>query len=144
MNFFLFNNNRYYRGAEGILLMFDLTNRQSFGNIQNWFRSIEEHSNANCEIILIGNKYDLKDKRVVTYEEANGLAAQYNCDYFETSALTGKNVVETYETLTRLIVQKKFRNSNDDNSNVNNVNNQDNGNISLKVQKTKQSFTCCN
>jgi small GTP-binding protein len=58
----------YYRGAMGILLVYDITNEKSFDSIRNWIRNIEEHASADVERMLVGNKCDMNDKRQVSKE----------------------------------------------------------------------------
>ncbi|NXQ04841.1 RAB10 protein, partial [Vidua macroura] len=55
----------YYRGAMGIMLVYDITNAKSFENISKWLRNIDEHANEDVERMLLGNKCDMEDKRVV-------------------------------------------------------------------------------
>ena len=56
----------YYRGAMGIMLVYDITNEKSFDNIKNWIRNIEEHASADVEKMILGNKCDMNDRRQVT------------------------------------------------------------------------------
>ena len=56
----------YYRGAMGIMLVYDVTNSKSFDNIAKWLRNIQEHSNPDVEKMILGNKCDMEDKRVVS------------------------------------------------------------------------------
>ncbi|XP_036096272.1 ras-related protein Rab-8A isoform X2 [Molossus molossus] len=58
----------YYRGAMGIMLVYDITNEKSFDNIRNWIRNIEEHASADVEKMILGNKCDVNDKRQVSKE----------------------------------------------------------------------------
>ena len=77
----------------GFILMFDLTSELSFLNVRNWITQLQTH--AYCEdpdIILVGNKTDLEDRRVVDFNRAKDFADKHNCDYIETSAATGENV----------------------------------------------------
>ena len=57
----------YYRGAMGIMLVYDITNEKSFDNIKNWIRNIEEHASADVEKMILGNKCDMNDRRQVRY-----------------------------------------------------------------------------
>jgi small GTP-binding protein len=57
----------YYRGAMGIMLVYDITNEKSFENIKNWIRNIEENASADVEKMLLGNKCELNEKRQVCY-----------------------------------------------------------------------------
>lgn len=74
----------WYKGARGILLIFSIIDRKSFENIKRWFKDIEENL-EDFSIFLIGNKMDLKEKRVVSYKEGFELAKSIKCNYFETS-----------------------------------------------------------
>ena len=57
----------YYRGAMGIMLVYDITNEKSFENIKNWIRNIEEHASADVEKMILGNKCDMNDRRQVRH-----------------------------------------------------------------------------
>ncbi|KAG2389060.1 hypothetical protein C9374_014460 [Naegleria lovaniensis] len=78
----------YYRGAMGIMLTYDVTDEQSFLNIRNWMKNIEEHAADNVNKMLIGNKCDLIEKRVVEVERGQQLAKSYGIPFMETSAKT--------------------------------------------------------
>ena len=79
-----------YRGAHGILAIFDLSNRDTFTQMRCWIDSIKSNSGDPIDIVLLGNKSDLE--RAVDREEAEELAAQYQIKYFETSALYENNI----------------------------------------------------
>ena len=102
----------YYRGAHGILLIYDVTDKESFKNLQNWLIEIEKNANKNVLKVLIGNKTDLEDKRAVTYNEGKEFADTYGLKFIETSAKKNSNVNEAFETLGREIMaanaDKKF------------------------------------
>ena len=91
----------YYRGAHGILLIFDVTDKDSFKNLSNWLIEIEKNASKNVLKVLIGNKSDLEDKRVVTYNQGKEFADTYGLKYIETSAKKNLNVNEAFETLGR-------------------------------------------
>ena len=84
----------FYRQAQGVLICYDVTNRESFENVKNWIDSIDNHAKPNIQKVLIGNKIDLIDDRKITKEEAQNLADEHNIPYFETSAKLDKNVSE--------------------------------------------------
>eukprot|EP01084_Bolivina_argentea_P306782 530178_1 len=98
----------YYRGAHGILIVFDITSRETFAAVREPLLTVERHSNENHCKILVGNKLDLIDKRVVSFEEADALAKEYNMKYIEVSAKTGENVNAAFETLIIEIYKKKI------------------------------------
>ena len=87
----------YYRGAHGILVVFDISRRDTFNQTRMWIDSIKDASTDSIDVILIGNKCDLE--RAVTREEAEDLAAQYKIKYFETSAKDNTNVEEAFKYL---------------------------------------------
>nr|CAD7448294.1 unnamed protein product [Timema bartmani] len=97
----------FYRDAMGFLLLFDLTNEQSFLEIRNWLDQLRTH--AYCDdpdVILCGNKCDLEDKRVVSEQAAQDMADKYGLVYVETSAVTGMNVSLAVELLLERIMQR--------------------------------------
>ena len=89
----------YYKGAQGILLVFDLTEKESFESLNNWLIEIEKNANKNVIKLLIGNKNDLEDKRVVSYNEAKDFADSNGLKYVETSAKTNNNVTEAFSEI---------------------------------------------
>ncbi|KAM0906615.1 hypothetical protein ACQ4PT_016666 [Festuca glaucescens] len=96
----------YYRGAMGILLVYDVTDESSFNNIRNWIRNIEQHASDNVNKILVGNKVDMDAKRVVSTAQGQKLADEYGIKFFETSAKTNQNVEEVFFTIARDIKQR--------------------------------------
>ena len=94
------------RRCDGIILMYDITKRNTFCSIKEWYNSIYELT-ENINLILIGNKCDLKDKRVVSEEEGLKEAQNYKISYFETSAKDGINVEKSLDDLIEKIIAKK-------------------------------------
>ncbi|OHT12106.1 Ras-related protein ORAB-1 [Tritrichomonas foetus] len=84
----------YYRGAHGILVVFDISRRDTFNQTRMWIDSIKDASSDSIDVILIGNKCDLE--RAVTKDEAEELASNYKIRYFETSAKDNTNVEEAF------------------------------------------------
>ncbi|XP_044516061.1 ras-related protein Rab-8B [Gracilinanus agilis] len=106
----------YYRGAMGIMLVYDITNEKSFDNIKNWIRNIEEHASSDVERMILGNKSDMNDKRQVSKERGEKLAIDYGIKFLETSAKSSINVEEAFFTLARDIMTKLNRKMNDSSS----------------------------
>ena len=96
----------YYRGALGIMLVYDVTNEKSFHNISKWMRKIEENANEDVEKILVANKCDLEEKRKVTRERGEMLAQNHCIRYVETSALSSSNIDHAFTLLTQDILNK--------------------------------------
>ncbi|KAL4660702.1 ras-related protein Rab-27A-like isoform X1 [Arapaima gigas] len=100
----------FFRDAMGFLLLFDLTNEQSFLNVRNWMSQLQMHAYCeNPDIVLCGNKCDLDDERVVKEQEARELADKFGIPYLETSAASGQNVSQAVELLLDLIMKRMER-----------------------------------
>ena len=88
---------QYITGLNGIILVFDLTGMETFGKVKDWFDSIKENTDVEKTVIcLVGNKLDLKEKKVVNSEEAKKKGESFGMTYMETSAFTGEKVDELY------------------------------------------------
>uniref|UniRef100_A0A1A8K6D4 Ras-related protein SEC4 n=5 Tax=Nothobranchius TaxID=28779 RepID=A0A1A8K6D4_NOTKU len=94
----------YYRGAMGIMLVYDICNEKSFDNIKNWIRNIEEHASSDVEKMILGNKCDMTDRRQVSKDRGEKLAIDYGVKFLETSAKSGLNVEEAFYTMARDIL----------------------------------------
>lgn len=93
----------YYKGANGIILTYDVTDENSFKNIRTWVKQIEQNAQSSVCKVLVGNKCDREDRKV-TFEDGQKLAKEFNMQFFETSAKTNYNVNETFTYLTREIL----------------------------------------
>ncbi|XP_061139645.1 ras-related protein Rab-8B-like [Syngnathus typhle] len=94
----------YYKGAMGIMLVYDISNEKSFENIKNWIRNIEEHASSDVEKMVLGNKCDMSDRRQVSKDRGEKLAIDYGVKFLETSAKTSLNVEEAFYTMGRDIL----------------------------------------
>ena len=97
----------YYNGADGIILVFDTTRSSTFSNINNWYSSAVKYGLSGVPRILIGNKVDLVDERKIILPMAEHLSEKLNAPYFETSALTGKNVKIVFHKIAELVFKYK-------------------------------------
>ena len=95
----------YFRGAHGIFLIYDITNRDSFKNLENWLIEIEKNASENVLKILIGNKNDLEDERDIASDEGKAFANRNGMQFIETSAKMNTNVNEAFETLGKLMIE---------------------------------------
>jgi small GTP-binding protein len=101
----------FYRGSRGGLLLYDVTRRRTFLNVENWKEEAFSNLQNEIPLILVANKVDLKDSRVVTVEEGEKYAKKNGFIYVESSALTGENVEEAYSTLCLKMIEDS-RNAN--------------------------------
>lgn len=96
----------YYKGAHGIILVYDITDRQSFKDIENWLAEVDKYGNENVVKMLVGNKSDLEANRQVKTEEGKSLADSLNIKFLETSAKDAINVEKAFTTLSNEIKSK--------------------------------------
>jgi len=102
----------YFRGAHGILLLYDVTNKDSFKNLENWLTEIEKNSSDKVLKILLGNKCDLSDDREISKEEGQAFAIRNGMEFMETSAKMNTNVSEAFETLGKLMIEFSSKGNN--------------------------------
>ena len=93
----------YYSKAACALIIYDITDYKSLESVKNWIDEIKLYSNPNIYLILVGNKIDLKSKRVISIEKGKQLAEKYELDFFESSALTGENINSIFFKACRVI-----------------------------------------
>ena len=86
----------YIKGSRGVLLIYDISRKETFENIDNWYRDIKETGDEECIIELIGNKSDLEESRQVPKIDGESIANKFNVSFFEASALKDNNVTETF------------------------------------------------
>nr|CAD7400352.1 unnamed protein product [Timema poppensis] len=96
----------YYRGAMGIMLVYDITNEKSFENIVKWLRNIDEHANEDVEKMILGNKNDMEDKRVVSKDRGEAIAREHSIRFMETSAKANINIERAFNELAEAILDK--------------------------------------
>ncbi|KAH7689567.1 rab family protein 10 [Aphelenchoides avenae] len=96
----------YYRGAMGIMLVYDITNAKSFDNIAKWLRNIDEHASEEVVKMLLGNKCDMTDRRVVSKERGEKIAIDHQIRFLETSAKANINIDKAFYDLAEAILDK--------------------------------------
>ena len=115
--------------TKGILIVYDVTERSSFDALTFWLKSYKENAHSGSVCLVIGNKIDLKDKRVVSTEEGKNIAQQYGVHFIETSAKDAINVEEAFLNVAKEIMDKE-----NENNNKKNVN---------KRKENKENNACC-
>ena len=96
-------SSNYLKNVNGVLLVYDITNFDSFKKIDYWNNQIKYYNNHNkYSIVLIGNKIDLDNQRVVNFNYGQNLSKKINCEFFETSAKDNINVDQVFETISLL------------------------------------------
>ena len=95
----------YYRGCHVILIVYDVTIRKSFENVTTWVECVDKFAKTNVLRILVGNKTDLEDKRVISKEEGKKLAEENGLKFYEISAKTMNGLVEMFEDVAKEYVQ---------------------------------------
>ncbi|KAF8451339.1 ATP synthase regulation protein NCA2-domain-containing protein [Terfezia claveryi] len=101
----------YYRGAMGILLVYDVTDERSFNNIRTWFSNVEQHATEGVNKILIGNKCDWEEKRAVSTERGQALADELGIPFLEVSAKSNINVEKAFYSLAQDIKKRIMDNA---------------------------------
>eukprot|EP00826_Nyctotherus_ovalis_P054154 TRINITY_DN707_c0_g2_i3.p1 TRINITY_DN707_c0_g2~~TRINITY_DN707_c0_g2_i3.p1 ORF type:complete len:210 (-),score=53.95 TRINITY_DN707_c0_g2_i3:149-778(-) len=96
----------YYKGAHGIMVVYDVTDRESFQAVEGWLAEVEKRAAKDVVKVLIGNKADLAGDRKVSYEEGLEMAKQWGMKFLETSAKSGTNVQQCFQMLTEEVDQK--------------------------------------
>ena len=127
----------YIKKAKGILLVYDITDKRSFESLGNWMNDIEEEEVADkVPIILVGNKSDLEEERVISKQEGEKVAKQYNLKFYETSCKNGDNVENCFLDLARQIVDRmKEKKGNISQENIKNLN--------ISNEKKRNRRDCC-
>lgn len=125
----------YYHGTNGIVLVFDLTDRDSFNNLHNWMNDINDLIIENTSIILIGNKCDLTSYKTISQNEINDFIKKYNCNisYFECSSKLGTGIDKAFVELGKKMLMTEIK--------------EDIGSLQIndaeKLVKSDYSSSCC-
>ena len=136
----------FYRNSSLALIVYSVTSKDSFKNIDMWLRELRTQSNPDVKIILIGNKIDLTDQRVVTKEEGELFAEKNNMNLFlETSAKTGFNAQSTFIQMANILYQDylKYKNDGDQDQVSDSINEPMETTGKTFEHKKKEKSGCC-
>ncbi|XP_042357142.1 ras-related protein Rab-15-like [Plectropomus leopardus] len=100
---------QYYRRAQGIIFVYDITSEPSFQHLVKWASDVDEYAPGKVQRILVGNKSDDELRRQVTRDQGSKLAESYGMEFFETSASTSSNITESFTRVTELVLQAHKR-----------------------------------
>lgn len=114
-------SNAQYKNMNGVIVIYDVTDHKSYDCVSSWIASLNKYADSAKEIILIGNKIDLKEQIVVSTQEGEKLAQYYNCPFIETSAKDSINVEEGFLRIIYNIYRKSLLNNNKNPITSNNI-----------------------
>lgn len=109
----------YYRGSDGALLVYDITDQDSFQKVKSWVRELKQMRGSEIALIIVGNKTDLEEQRAIVYDTALRYAQTVGAQYVETSAKENEGVTELFELLTQLMVEHHGNKQQNDTNNTN-------------------------
>ncbi|KAF7631165.1 Ras and EF-hand domain-containing protein [Meloidogyne graminicola] len=101
---------QYFRKADGVILMYDVTSETSFVNVRNWIESVRNGVDDGCILCLVGNKVDLypnEQSRTITFRHGKDLADEFGLMFFETSAFTGQGIKDCMETISMRLQERE-------------------------------------
>eukprot|EP01083_Nonionella_stella_P202580 739976_1 len=130
---------RYYKGADAVCIVYNITEKSSFENIKWWLSEVRKHAAGDVIVYVIGAKNDLEEKREVTYEEGQLLCKAENCEFYEVSAKTGRNIPQLFNAIAVHLLSI----ASNDNDNQQKKRKNDNNIILSSRQTKKKKRKCC-
>ena len=100
---------QYFNKADCVIFAYDCTSEESFNSMRHWIRQFESHTNGRADIekVLVGNKSDMTDEKMIEAEQGAALAAEFSMSFYETSAKTGLNVQLVFSSLAQKVKDKR-------------------------------------
>ena len=130
----------YYKGSKGAFVVYDITRKETFESIDKWINDLKSTGDPKMNIILIGNKCDLDEKREVLKEQGEEKSRSFECAFLETSALSGDNIDKGFEMMISEIF-KKYGNEIVEDDEFEGMGKGEDINLEKKQSKTKKG--CC-
>ena len=96
----------YFKGSKGAFVVYDITQKSTFDNIDKWIKDLKSETDKNLSIIILGNKCDLENERQITKKQGEAKSKEYNAGFFEVSAFSGKNIDKAFEKLISEVIKK--------------------------------------
>ena len=132
----------YYKGSHGCFVVYDITNETSFENVDKWFEQAQKEANKDISVILVGNKCDLENERKVSKEKGEEKAKNFNCPFFETSALSKIEIDDIFNEMVNNIFERTGGVKNEDDDDIEIINENDKA-INLNAQEQPKKKGCC-
>ena len=132
----------YYKGAHAILIVFDISEKDSFEHVKNWVADIDKFAKQGVLRILVGNKCDLEKQRIVSKEEANEMAEKLGIKYIETSAKDTINIETLFVDTAKYLLSKQVNKSGNSNK-ITGKNGIDLNNNNQIPQKNNNNYSYC-
>ena len=133
----------YYKGSHGCFIVYDITNEQSFENVEKWFEQVQKEGSKDVSIILVGNKCDLENERKIPTEKGEEKAKQLNIPFFETSALSNIKIEDIFNVIAENIFDRTGGvKSGDDDDDIEIINENEKP-VNLTPQQPQEKKSCC-
>jgi small GTP-binding protein len=132
----------YYKGSHGCFIVYDISNEQSFENVEKWFEQVQKEGSKDVSIILVGNKCDLENERQVPKEKGEEKAKQLNIPFFETSALSNINIGDIFTVIAENIFDRTGGVKNEDDDDDIEIINENEKPVNL-AQQPQEKKSCC-
>ena len=131
----------YYKGSHGCFVVYDITNETSFENVDKWFEQAQKEASKDISVILVGNKCDLENERKVSKEKGEEKARNFNCPFFETSALSKIKIDDIFNEMVNNIFERTGGVKNEDDDDIEIINENDKG-VNLNAQEQPKKGCC--
>ena len=133
----------YYKGSHGCFIVYDITNEQSFENVEKWFEQVQKEGSKDVSIILVGNKCDLENERKVPKEKGEEKAKLLNIPFFETSALSNIKIEDIFTVIAENIYERTGGVKNEDDDDDIEIINENEKPVNLAAQQPQEKKSCC-
>ena len=132
----------YYKGSHGCFIIYDITNENSFENVDKWYEQAQKEASKDVSIILVGNKCDLENERKVSKEKGEEKAKNFNVPFFETSALSKIKIDDIFTEMVNNIYEKTGGVKNEDDDDIEIIKENDKV-VNLNSEQPKKEKGCC-
>ena len=132
----------YYKGSHGCFIVYDITNESSFENVDKWYEQAQKEASKDVSIVLVGNKCDLENDRKISKEKGEEKAKNFNCPFFETSALSKIKIEDIFTEMVNNIYERTGGVKNEEDDDIEIINENDKA-VNLNAEKPKEKKGCC-